>query len=80
MMCFFQVVLSEEMQSVVVVLLQIAETLTDMMNNILPTIDTLQSFLFSIQDLDLMANPEFSHVRILFTSVQLHTSVNLHQQ
>ncbi|XP_034429942.1 ATP-binding cassette sub-family A member 12 isoform X2 [Hippoglossus hippoglossus] len=56
----YRVVLSEEMQSLVVVMLQIAETLTDMMNNILPTINTLQSYLLSIQDLNLMANNEFN--------------------
>ncbi|XP_060944020.1 uncharacterized protein abca12 [Limanda limanda] len=56
----YRVVLSEEMQSLVVVMLQIAETLTDMMNTILPTINTLQSYLFSIQDLNLMANNEFN--------------------
>ncbi|XP_053295252.1 uncharacterized protein abca12 isoform X4 [Pleuronectes platessa] len=56
----YRVVLSEEMQSLVVVMLQMAETLTDMMNNILPMINTLQSYLFSIQDLNLMANNEFS--------------------
>nr|XP_019945693.1 PREDICTED: ATP-binding cassette sub-family A member 12 [Paralichthys olivaceus] len=56
----YRVVLSEDMQSLVVVMLQMAESLTEMMNNILPTINKLQSYLLSIEDLNLMANQEFN--------------------
>ncbi|XP_071316090.1 ATP-binding cassette sub-family A member 13 [Trachinotus anak] len=58
----YRMVLSDEMQSLVGVMLQMAEVITDMMNKILPAIDQLQSYLLSIQDLNLVANNEFSQM------------------
>lgn len=70
---FFQVVLSEEMQTLVVIMLKMAEALTDMMDTILPTIKTLQSYLLSIRDLNLVANNEFNQVCTLYFFVGLYT-------
>uniref|UniRef100_A0A8D3AAC7 ATP binding cassette subfamily A member 12 n=1 Tax=Scophthalmus maximus TaxID=52904 RepID=A0A8D3AAC7_SCOMX len=58
----YRVVLSEEMQTLVVIMLKMAEALTDMMDTILPTIKTLQSYLLSIRDLNLVANNEFNQM------------------
>ncbi|XP_023274001.1 ATP-binding cassette sub-family A member 12-like, partial [Seriola lalandi dorsalis] len=55
-------VLSEEMQGVVGVMLQMAEVITDMMNKISPAISQLQSYLLSIEDLNLVADNEFSQM------------------
>ncbi|XP_070694461.1 uncharacterized protein abca12 [Pempheris klunzingeri] len=55
----YRMVLSEELQSLVGVMLQMAEIITDMMNSILPAIDQLQSYLLSMSDLNLVANNEF---------------------
>ena len=55
-------VLSEETQMVVGVILKVAEVLTDMMDKILPAVNQLQSYLLSIQDLNLVANNEFNQV------------------
>lgn len=61
-MPFFQMVLSEELQSLVGVVLQTAEVITNMMSKILPPISQLQTYLSSIEDLNLMANNEFHEV------------------
>lgn len=58
----FQMVLSEEVQSLVGVLLQAAEVITNMMNTFLPAITQLQRYLNSIDDLNLVANKEFNEV------------------
>ncbi|XP_034416854.1 ATP-binding cassette sub-family A member 12 isoform X2 [Cyclopterus lumpus] len=55
----YRMVLSEEMQSMVGVMLQIAEVTTNMMETILPAVDQLQTFMLSIEDLNLVANSEF---------------------
>lgn len=57
-----QMVLSEDLQSLVGVLLQMVEFLVEMMNKLLPAIDQLQSYLVSINELNLGANAEFSQV------------------
>lgn len=59
-------VLSEEMQSLVGVMLQMAEVITNMMDSILPAIGQLQSYLLSMKDLNLGANNEFSQVCSLY--------------
>lgn len=68
-------VLSEETQKVVGVLLKVSQVLTEMMDNILPVVSKLQSYLSSVKDLNLGANNEFrqvmtfySHVNVSFTS------------
>ncbi|XP_023284363.1 ATP-binding cassette sub-family A member 12 [Seriola lalandi dorsalis] len=58
----YRMVLSEEMQGVVGVMLQMAEVITDMMNKISPAISQLQSYLLSIEDLNLVADNEFSQM------------------
>ncbi|XP_070770245.1 uncharacterized protein abca12 [Enoplosus armatus] len=58
----YRMVLSEEMQSLVGVMLQMAEVITNMMDKFLPVVGQLQSYLFSIQDLNLVANNEFSQM------------------
>ncbi|XP_031714357.1 ATP-binding cassette sub-family A member 12 [Anarrhichthys ocellatus] len=52
-------VLSEELQSLVGVMLQIAEVITNMMDTIIPAVGQLQNFMLSIEDLNLVANSEF---------------------
>ncbi len=59
---FFQMVLSEEVQTLVGVMLQMAEVITDVMNKILPPISQLQNYLSSIEDLNLASNSEFHQV------------------
>ncbi|KAM9710193.1 uncharacterized protein abca12 isoform 2-T2 [Menidia menidia] len=55
----YRMVLSEEMQSVVGVVLQVAEELTDTISRILPAVSQLQGYLRSIKDFNLVANSEF---------------------
>ncbi|KAL6100670.1 abca12 [Pungitius sinensis] len=55
----YRMVLSEELQSLAGVLLQMAEALTNMMDTLLPAVDQLQTFMLHIKDLNLVANPEF---------------------
>lgn len=70
--CFFQMVLSEDMQSMMGVMLQMAEVITDTMNKFLPAIGQLQSYLLSIQDLNLVADNEFSQVCTLYYCTVLY--------
>lgn len=58
----FQMVLSEELQSLVRVMLQMAEVLTNMMDTILPAVGQLQTLMLSMNDINLMADPEFRDV------------------
>ncbi|XP_035859765.1 uncharacterized protein abca12 isoform X1 [Sander lucioperca] len=58
----YRMVLSEEMQSLVGVLLKMAETITNMMNMILPAVGQLQTHMLSIQDRNLVANNEFNEM------------------
>uniref|UniRef100_A0A3Q1B3N0 ABC transporter domain-containing protein n=1 Tax=Amphiprion ocellaris TaxID=80972 RepID=A0A3Q1B3N0_AMPOC len=55
----YRFVLSEDMQSLVGVMIQMTEFITDMMDNFLPAVSQLQSYLISIEDLNLVANNEF---------------------
>lgn len=55
-------VLSEELQSLLHVMLQMAKVITDMMDKILPAVGQLQNFMVNVQDLNLMANNEFKQV------------------
>ncbi|XP_061579710.1 glucosylceramide transporter ABCA12 [Cololabis saira] len=55
----YRLVLSEETQMAVGVILKVAEVLTDMMDKIIPAVSQLQSYLRSIEDLNLGANNEF---------------------
>ncbi|XP_050926506.1 LOW QUALITY PROTEIN: glucosylceramide transporter ABCA12 [Lates calcarifer] len=58
----YRMVLSEEIQGLVGVMLQMVEVITGMMDKILPAIDQLQSYLFSFQDLNLQANIQFKQM------------------
>ncbi|XP_041662328.1 ATP-binding cassette sub-family A member 12 [Cheilinus undulatus] len=55
----YKMVLSEELQSMVGVMLQVVELIDRMARTILPAISQLQSHLGAIEDLDLIANDEF---------------------
>uniref|UniRef100_A0A8C7XP47 ATP-binding cassette, sub-family A (ABC1), member 12 n=1 Tax=Oryzias sinensis TaxID=183150 RepID=A0A8C7XP47_9TELE len=55
----YRMVLSEETQKVVGVLLKVSQVLTEMMDNVLPVVSKLQSYLSSVKDLNLGANNEF---------------------
>ncbi|KAJ8352847.1 hypothetical protein SKAU_G00243230 [Synaphobranchus kaupii] len=55
----YRLVLSNDMQSLVGVMLQMLKFLTDMMDKLLPAIDRLQGYLANIRDLNLVANKEF---------------------
>lgn len=58
-------VLSEEMQTLMQVLLQAAKVITNMMNTFLPAINQLQRYLYAIGDLNLMTANDFTKVRIV---------------
>ncbi|KAM9347110.1 glucosylceramide transporter ABCA12 [Symphorus nematophorus] len=58
----YKMVLSDDMQSLVGVMLQMAEVITDMMGKFLPTIGQLQTYLRSFSDLNLMASADFSEM------------------
>ncbi|XP_078117794.1 uncharacterized protein abca12 isoform X3 [Sander vitreus] len=58
----YRMVLSEEMQSLVGVLLKMAEVITNTMNMILPAVGQLQTHMLSIQDRNLVADNEFNEM------------------
>ncbi|XP_035533108.1 ATP-binding cassette sub-family A member 12 [Morone saxatilis] len=58
----YRMVLSEDMQSLVGLMLQVAKVLTNMMNTFLPAISQLQNYLLSINDLNLVSNNEFNEM------------------
>lgn len=70
-------VLSEEVQTLMQVLLHAAKVITNMMNSFLPAINQLQRYLYSIDDLDLMADADFSKVRSVPTCLTLRLSLVL---
>ncbi|XP_065818444.1 glucosylceramide transporter ABCA12 [Labrus bergylta] len=55
----YRMVLSDEMQGLVGVMLQMAEIVMSMMDKILPAVGQLESYLRSIEDLNLKENEEF---------------------
>ncbi|XP_061548446.1 glucosylceramide transporter ABCA12 [Phycodurus eques] len=55
----FRMVLSDEVQSLLGLMLQMASKIVNMMENILPAIDQLQSYMISVKELNLMAEEEF---------------------
>lgn len=65
-------VLSEDVQHVVGVMLQMAEVLTNMMDSFLPAINQLQGYLLSISELNLMADNEFKEVCSFYLCTVLH--------
>lgn len=66
-------VLSEDAQSLMGALLQVAKVITNMMNTFLPAIGQLQNYLRSIDDLNLVADHEFNEVCSLFHRTMLYT-------
>ncbi|XP_032384919.1 ATP-binding cassette sub-family A member 12 isoform X2 [Etheostoma spectabile] len=58
----YRMVLPEEIQSLVGVLLNMAESLTNMMNMVLPAVSQLQTYMLSVQDRNLVANNEFNEM------------------
>ncbi|XP_044072836.1 LOW QUALITY PROTEIN: glucosylceramide transporter ABCA12 [Siniperca chuatsi] len=58
----YRMVLPEEMQNLVGGMLQMAVVISNMMDKILPAVGQLQSYLLSIQDLNLVANNEFNQM------------------
>ncbi|XP_077435659.1 uncharacterized protein abca12 [Vanacampus margaritifer] len=56
----FRMVLSDEVQSLLRVMLQMASNLVHMMNRILPAIEQLQDYMISMKELNLRANSEFN--------------------
>ncbi|XP_008296369.1 ATP-binding cassette sub-family A member 12 [Stegastes partitus] len=58
----YRFVLSEDMQSVVGVMAKMVQSLTDMMDRILPAFNQLQSYLLSIEDLNFAASNEFKQM------------------
>lgn len=59
-------VLSEELQTLLDVMLVMAKALADMMDQILPAIGQLQNVMMNVQDLNLLANNEFKQVCTLY--------------
>ena len=77
----FQLVLTEDMQSLVGVMLEMANMLTNMMDKMLPAVQQLQSYMVSIKDLNLVANNEFKQVCIpYYSTVLIHECVCLCNQ
>ncbi|KAM7407614.1 hypothetical protein PAMA_003372 [Pampus argenteus] len=58
----YRVVLSEDVQSLVGFMLQMADIIIDMMDKMLPAFQQLQSYLLSTKDLNLAANNEFKQM------------------
>ncbi|XP_062287286.1 glucosylceramide transporter ABCA12 [Scomber scombrus] len=58
----YRIVLTEDMQSLVGVMLEMANILTNMMDKMLPAVQQLQSYMVSIKDLNLVANNEFKQM------------------
>ncbi|XP_042350102.1 glucosylceramide transporter ABCA12 [Plectropomus leopardus] len=58
----YRVVLSEEIQSLVGIMIQMAKVLTNMMDTILPAIDQLHNYMDSIQNLNLASEQEFDQM------------------
>ncbi|CAN9497876.1 unnamed protein product [Ophioblennius macclurei] len=58
----YRMVLSEESQTLVGVMLQMAEVVTETMTKILPAVSQLQSYLRSIDELNLVADSDFSQM------------------
>lgn len=61
-----QLVLSEDMQTMVRALMQVADILTKMMKTFMPAISHLQHYLQSVEELNLMQDMEFNEVRRLY--------------
>lgn len=59
---FFQMVLSDDIQTVVGIMVWVAEAITDMMDKMLPAIKQLQIYLNNIKNLNLAANNHNSQV------------------
>lgn len=70
-------ILSEEVQTLMQVLLHAAKVITNMMNSFLPAINQLQRYLYAIDDLNLMADADFSKVRSVPTGLTVRLSVGL---
>lgn len=60
-----QMVVSDEIQGLVGVMVQAAETVTGMMKKILPAVIQLQNYLRSIKDLNLGSNKDLLQVSLL---------------
>ncbi|XP_061143427.1 glucosylceramide transporter ABCA12 [Syngnathus typhle] len=58
----FRMVLSDELQSLLGLMIQVASNIIGMMDQIIPAIDQLQSYILSMEELHLIANTEFSEV------------------
>ncbi|KAL7385147.1 hypothetical protein ABVT39_016568 [Epinephelus coioides] len=58
----YRMVLSEEIQSLVGVMIKMAEVIIDMMDMILPAVGQLRNYMVSIQDLNLPAEHEFDRM------------------
>lgn len=67
--------LSEDLQSMVGILLHVADVLTKMMETFTPAINRLQHYLQSIDDLNLVSNAEFSQVCSLFVCVYVYVHI-----
>lgn len=70
-------ILSEEVQTLMQVLLHAAKVITNMMNTFLPAINQLQRYLYAIDDLNLMADADFSQVRSVPRGLTVRLSVGL---
>lgn len=68
-------ILSEEVQTLMQVLLHAAKVITNMMNTFLPAINQLQRYLYAIDDLNLMADADFSKVRSVPMDLTVRLSV-----
>ena len=68
-------VLSEEVQTLLQVLLQAAKVITNMMNTFLPAINQLQKYLYTIEDLNLMADRDFTKVRSVLVLPYSHITI-----
>lgn len=70
-------ILSEEVQVLMQVLLQAVKVITNMMNTFLPAINQLQRYLYIIEDLNLMASRDFTHVRSVLVCLTVKLPLDL---
>ena len=74
-----QLVMSEELQSIVAFMLQMTSFLTDMIGRLGPVVEQVQGFMTSIDNLNLVADPAFRNVSPLgHVHTRTHTFTHSH--
>lgn len=58
--------LSDELQSFMEVMLQMAEVVINMLDKIVPAVEQIQSYMSSVEDMDSLTSSEYHHVSNLW--------------